>query len=372
MILHSSFVMPVMPGETPVDYASRLALQFSCSLKVFCSRIAVSRQKLLDGSPAAVDALRRACRLSDDTFVDTTFVGSEGRRVVLAGQSLSLDQVNREVLRLCPACVDEQLANGIGRCDVWARREWHILPLHVCDVHSIPMLILSSKKIDQNRGDFSRMLRQSQAEQSWRLDEMETVEESGLGHHIRKRLRGIEDGHWLSQLPLYAAIKTGEMIGTAALHGVQQAWRDLTATERFEAGRVGFDILAEGEVGLRRLFSDFQRNTVADAGSSGLRATFGRIHVSMLEWDDAAYDPLRNVLRQHIVETLPFGPGEVVLGQEVKKRRIHSARTVAPELGVSQLTAHKRLRLIGVLDETTKNLPWSQSTFDARLHPPAR
>lgn len=145
-------------------------------------------------------------------------------------------------------------------------------------------------------------------------------------------------------------------------------WKDLSVGERFEAGRVGFDVLSDGDEGLRRLFSEFQRNASVEADTAGLLSTFGRIYVSMSQWDDLAYDPLRSVLRQHIVETLPFGPGEVVLGHEVKERRIHSARTVAPELGLAQVTAHKRLRLIGVLDEATKNMPWSQSTFDARLH----
>ena len=63
----------------------------------------------------------------------------------------------------------------------------------------------------------------------------------------------------------------------------------------------------------------------------------------MSQGDDSAFEPLADVLRRHIIETMPFGPGDVVLGQDVTKRRLHSARTVAPELGLSIVTAHKRL-----------------------------
>jgi hypothetical protein len=192
--------------------------------------------------------------------------------------------------------------------------------------------------------------------------------ESGLGQHLRRRLRGIEDGHWLGRMPLYAAIKTAEMIGIAAVHGVRQVSTSLSHAERFEAARVGYDILGDGEAGLRELFSKFQRDFYAEASTAGLNSTFGRIYVSMFQVKDVAYDPLRDVLRRHIVETMPFGCGEIVMGQKVTERRVHSARTVAPELGLSAHTAHKRLRSIGVLGADCDELTFNQSTFDARVH----
>lgn len=192
--------------------------------------------------------------------------------------------------------------------------------------------------------------------------------ESGLGHHIRRRLRGLEDGHWLSRMPLYAAIKTADLIGVAARYGVQKPSQELDIAERFEAGRLGYEILGEGDVGLRNLFSRFQRVHSGETSSADLLPTFGRIHVSMLSWRDTAYDPLRDVLRQHLVETMAFGPGDVLFGKEITERRIHSGRTVAPELGLSPATARKRLRSIGVLAEATENPTWQQTFFDVRTH----
>jgi hypothetical protein len=368
MILHPSFVLPVMPNETPVGYASRLAHRLGCSLSALCNRIHVPLQKLLDGAPSAVASLREVCQLGDSTFAETTYVRSPGGRFMLAGESLSIDQVNREALRICPVCVEQQLAAGRDIHEIWSPREWHLTPLYVCDIHSVPIRMIDAHDLHRHRQDFAGLLSEAIAQRRLHSGKMEKVTESGLGHHIRRRLRGLDDDHWLARMPLYAAIKTAELIGVAALHGVRKASQELVLAERFEASRVGFEILSEGDLGLRNLFSRFQRDYSSETSATGLLQTFGRIHVYMLSWRDTAFDPIRDVLRRHVVETLPFGPGEILYGKEVTERSIHSARTAAPELGLSPMTARKRLRSIGVLAEATESPTWQQNFFDARTH----
>ncbi|RYG87288.1 MAG: hypothetical protein EON59_07875 [Alphaproteobacteria bacterium] len=334
MILHPSFVLSVVPGETPVGYASRVAFGLGISLRVFCSRTDIPLQKLFEGEAETIGTLRTVCQLPQDTFADTTFIATPGRRLMLAGQTLSIDQVNREALRVCPACIREQLSEGRGFHEIWSPREWSITPLHVCNIHAVPIVGITDVGGRSHRQDFAGRLREASIQGLLPSSTMESVPESGLGQHIRQRLLGVDVDHWLSRLPLYASIKTAYMIGSAAVHGVGQAWVDLSPAERFEVGRVGHDILNEGEAGLRGLFTEFQRSSFFEANTSGLLNTFGRIYVSMSQGDDSAFDPLADVLRRHIIDTMPFGPGDVVLGQEVTERRLHSARTVAPELGV--------------------------------------
>jgi hypothetical protein len=369
MILHPSFVLPVMPGETPVGYASRLALRIGCALPAFCKHIGITMQQLLDGAHTAIAMLCDACQLPHQTFSDTTYVVTPDHRIILAGEEFSADQVSREALRICPVCVQQQMAAGKELYQIWAPREWYLTPLYVCDVHSVPILAINKNDLGRGRQDFSALLQQAVLKGHLRERKIESVSESGLGQHIRRRLRGVDDRHWLSRIPLYAAIRTADLIGVAALHGVQQAWQDLDAAGRFEAGRAGYEILSDGNLGLRNLFSQFQQAHSGDSSKAELLLTFGRIHVAMLSWRHSAFDPLRDVLRQHLCETMAFGPGDVLYGKEITaERRIHSARTAAPELGLSPATAHKRLRHIGVLAERTDTPTWNQTFFDARIH----
>lgn len=369
MILHPSFVLPVMERETPVGYASRMALKMGCSLRVFCKRTGIPLQELLDGRPSAVALLRHLCQLPERAFADTTYVVAPGHRFFLAGQELSRDQVSREALRICPVCVERQISDGRDLHEISSPREWQLAPLYVCDIHAVPILAINERDIVRSgRQDFSRLLREALMQGRFPTGEIQHVTESGLGHHVRRRLRGVDDGHWLSRMPLYAAIKTAEMIGVAALHGVRKTSLELDIAERFEAGRVGYEILGEGDLGLRELFTGFQQDYSSETSATVLHQTFGRIYVNMASWRDAAFDPLRDVLRQHLIETLSFGPGEILLGKEVTERRIHSARTAALELGLSPITARRRLRSIGVLAEASEIPTWEQNFFDARTH----
>lgn len=368
MILHPSFVLPLMESETPVGYASRMALSMGCSMRAFCNRVKIPMQQLIDGEASAIAVLRHLCQMPESAFADTTYVSAPGHRVFLAGQELSRDLVTREALRVCPVCVEQQLSKGNGVHDAWIPREWYLIPLHVCDVHSVPMLTIVSEDWGRHRQDLAGRFKEAARLGQLRPETTETRTESGLGHHIRRRLRGVADDHWLSQMPLYAAIKTAYMVGSASVHGIGQAWVDLSLADRFEAGRVGFEILKDGEAGLRGLLSEFQRNFYAESNTAGLQSTFGRIYVSMVQGDDVAFDPLRDALRRHIIDTMPFGPGDIVLGREVQERRIHSARTVAPELGMTHPTALRRLRFIGVLDKATQDSALRETTFDAKAH----
>jgi hypothetical protein len=73
----------------------------------------------------------------------------------------------------------------------------------------------------------------------------------------------------------------------------------------------------------------------------GLRLAFGRLYEWLAhESDDAAYEPLRDIIRRHVIETMPLGPGDDVFGREVTVRRLHSVRSASLEMDVHP----KRLR----------------------------
>ena len=195
MILHPSFVLPVMPQETPVSYASRVALGIGCSFRALCKRTDIPLQKLYDGSPEAIALLCHVCQLPQDTFAASTFVTASGRRLTLAGQMLSTDQVNRDALRICAVCVEQQLAEGRGFNEIASPREWSITPLHVCDIHSVPMLTIAEPST-RLRPDFAARLRDAWREGLARPDSIRVTVESGLGplrsrHAFRRSSRSL-------------------------------------------------------------------------------------------------------------------------------------------------------------------------------------
>jgi hypothetical protein len=131
-----------------------------------------------------------------------------------------------------------------------------------------------------------------------------------------------------------------------------------------EAHRLGFAIAGEGEAGIRRLLSRLQRDCPTDDGHAGPQAAFGLLY----EWAArTARDrgPLAALLRRHIVETTPVGPGDVVLGEAVTARRIHSVRTLAVGLGLDARRLRKLLEARGLITPEMRGLPDNRVIFDA-------
>lgn len=68
---------------------------------------------------------------------------------------------------------------------------------------------------------------------------------------------------------------------------------------------------------------------------------------------DAQYDPLKDLVRNYIVETFPFGRGEIVLGQVVEQRRVHNLSTFARGCRASAKRSREALVAAGFLRSST-------------------
>ncbi|MEE1613447.1 hypothetical protein [Microvirga sp. CF3016] len=77
-----------------------------------------------------------------------------------------------------------------------------------------------------------------------------------------------------------------------------------------------------------------------------------------------ALDPVRDIVRNHVAETMPVGPGELVLGQEVT-RRVHSVHSAATEYGVHPKRLRKLLHATGRIADLDAELSDERVLFDA-------
>jgi hypothetical protein len=167
-------------------------------------------------------------------------------------------------------------------------------------------------------------------------------------------------------MPFYAAVRLCETVGAVIVKGIGTGFRGLTDDEWWQAGKEGFDLLADGPHGIRDLLGQFAASFWDRKGSARGKAWLGRLH----EWlnnevaQDASYEPVRTIIRDHLIETLPLGPGDEILGQPVTERRLWSVHSAAREIG-----AHpKRLRTL--LAESgfipgNKDLTDDRATFPA-------
>ena len=344
-----SLRVPLGVGETAASFCSRLALRNGCrSAAEFCRDVGLQFAHVIAGRRAALVRLAELGGVRLDVLFGATLRRSP-RGYECGTQSLSVSTVDRNRLRVCPACLLEDMErwNRYGDAGPYSRSIWWLPPIRTCETHSIEIVELPNSKHFASmplsaRQDFTVLLRPSLRElPRWR-ETARRREPTGLERYLRARIIGTidVDHNWLAALPFYGVAHACEMFGTAMVKGPRVRVGAFTEDDWREVGEAGFSVLAGGP---ERIGSELDRlwNTEVPGYGTGLRSYLGEFH----RWLDSArsdrsYDPLRDLVRENALNAFAFAPEDVIFGEPVGTRRFHSVQSVSSETGVH----HKRLR----------------------------
>ena len=99
------------------------------------------------------------------------------------------------------------------------------------------------------------------------------------------------------------------------------------------AHHTGFAVLSEGEASLRTALR--QQAESSDGVQVAPHQTFGKLYAGLGGYlADNQFAPFRTILRGCILETWPIAAGDVVLGEIVPERILHTPTTAAKETGL--------------------------------------
>jgi hypothetical protein len=126
----------------------------------------------------------------------------------------------------------------------------------------------------------------------------------------------------------------------------------------------GFEVAKGGEEAIHRALRRLQNlvETPQDGPKKIYPALYDRLSHDYA--DDPDYATFRRILRGHMAESWPLGPGDELMGEPVHERRLHSVTTAAQETGVDPRRLRKLLVAAGLLAEDD-DLPDSWAVFDA-------
>lgn len=369
--LHPSMTVYLRDGEHQTSYCSRSALHVGRSGRDFCRDIGQSFQDVVDGNIATLEALAFRTRANVDLLVAGAVVRIGERRFSIGGQTLVRDTLSRNSLRVCPHCLLNDIEKGVEPMAVrpFGRTIWLVEPIRTCPVHDLGLVIVAKDDHPQRVHDFAALI-QPAVPRIGQIAEAATRRSSStFERHLLARCEGhdTDDAPFLHALPLYAAAKVCEVIGAIATHGIRFRADRLSDAEWHEAGAVGFGIASGGEDGIRNFLSGLQDRVRSAKGDWGPRLVFGRLYEWLAhESEDAAYEPLRDIIRRHAIETMPLGPGDDVFGHEVTVRRLHSIRSASLEMGAHPKRLRKLLHAAGHVPSESLELSDSWVTFDAQ------
>ncbi|WP_461428501.1 TniQ family protein [Gymnodinialimonas sp.] len=344
--------------ETPASYVSRLACENGLSgAHEFCVDQDLDMQGIADGNPWMLQKLGHLGGLTSDEIFRWSIEKLKNTQYRIANQLIERRWIVRTSLRLCPCCVAQTMhPDDEG---IVGQATWHIPFMRQCPQHGVLLRSFERVGYAGSVHDFTKRC----LEQRWdimRAAEDATVSApSGLSSYIEARAMGAPLPRWIDALECNAAAYFCELLGLLVDRGADVGISALTNDERRQVGDIGYRITSGGTKDVVEALRELPRPRVKSKAQAHLGSLYQWLSRSAL---DVQYDPLKDLIRDYIVETFPVGPGETVFGQIVEQRRVHNLSTFARDCRVSTKRSRQALVAAGFLRSSiaTSDNPISQ------------
>lgn len=363
-----SVKLPLAPFETATSYVARLAAVNDCEVPEFCRDLGFELQDAVKGRDRALRRLaevtgapldrliRHSLRKRDDAFF-------------LNGEVLARPYLRRARTFVCSDCIRADVTNGSGPRHLrpYSRDRWSLDPIRSCHEHETMLVEMYAEANGTLGYDFPTAVVMADPE-PWAMPSVPApLGVSPYEAYLLNRIDGSNiELSWLDTFPWYAAARLCEMLGAISLDGARVRTEDYSFLQWYRAGAEGYRIATEGPAGITGLLDRLKESFFEAKADWGLRSTFGRLY-EWLAYEDAdpAFNPVRDILREFAIGTMPFGEGDVIFDRPVEKRRVHSVRSAHLETELHPKRLRKLLVQAGIVSRRDLALPDDRILFDA-------
>lgn len=359
----------LLPDESVPSWVSRLA---ACnhidSAHEFCLDMGFRYQDCVAGKPSTL------AKLSELTGTPLATIAQASLQIrkpnyLFRGERFSTHTLRHRWLYICPACIRNDFATqSMDRNYLpYGRLSWQFSFMRTCPLHKCPIVEIA-KLPDRYSGGFLYHLKLHRQIIDCLAQNATVREPSIVQEYAISRLFGpAPQSHWLNSLSLYAAIITCESLGALLTIGPSADLSRMSEPELDHAGSVGFEVARGGEAGIRKVLSEAQASHrtmhTRREKIGSLYGPFYHAFARKIKSIDCA--PIRDLLRRHIIDTMPVGPGDIILHQTVEKRVIHSVWTAAQETGRHPQRLRNILAAAGMIASDHRHYPSHKVLFDA-------
>lgn len=282
------------------------------------------------------------------------------------GEIFGSRALRNPVMRGCPRCLAEDAARRpeAPLAAMVMRGEWQMRDAGICLRHESLLVELWSATRTDHRFDIgSRLEEIRSALLSGHFDQPRVVP-APYDIWVDSRLATGADPTWLGGISLYAGTTICGLLG-AELLGPDENLAVPPAQRHRRALVEGFDALRDGEEAFGAVLDELvSRATGAlDEPAKAFGGLFRKLSRDLVA--DDAFAPFRDSLRDCILSHWPLAPEEILLGEPVGERRLHSVVTAAREAGIWAKGLDAMLTEAGAF-ATDDARPHSRKTFVAK------
>lgn len=336
-----SLAFPTQSYETATSYGSRLA-RFVRAADPFdlCLDMGLDWKSVVRGDPLSIRRLA-SCGGAPPNELERWSVQAVGPlRFRIGGDVVPNKTLLRSRLRVCPACILEDVAVG-GLRRAYRRMHWNLQAIRTCETHGLPLLKLPW--LEHTFGNYDIVARVeatlpliTRATQTARARYFSDYE-----RYLLARLQGVRATPHLDAMPLAFFVRFSEALGLTRV-GYRGAARDADDDLLHEAGSAGFEILREGPEAflgeLERLQSDPLQSNAShklDLGPLWIWLNCGG--------KDEGMATLRDVVREHVFRNYPVEAGTIVLGEACPRTQVFSINSAKRAFGISRARLNAKL-----------------------------
>jgi predicted HTH domain antitoxin len=360
--------VPFSSGESFASFCSRLAeANNSGSLQTFCSDLGIPHRSVRLGLECAVSAIGTLAD-TDQELLRSGLATRTEAGYLINGEILTGVHYIRSAIRYCPHCLREDLNRIAGPASSrpYGRLAWNIGFIRSCEAHGV-LLSCAHKTIGIDlRDDFSRIWNGLPPHE--RECEPPAAETTAFERYVLKRASGRAEGSgWVDMLPLYVVGHLSDIVGAVITHGRAFRSTDLDALDWLTAGQTGFDVLRSGQDAFGDFLRSMQEGFLAKnrndyAGPALYGTLFRRLEQQI---DDPNFDGIRELIRKTAIETLPFGPDDLLFGKLDMPRKLHSIQTASKQSGIRVKRLRRQLVHEGLIEKKDMRRPAHRVFVDA-------
>jgi hypothetical protein len=325
--------------ETPLSFAARLAaLHTGGRLVPFLNDIGVNPVRLATGDRASIERLAAASGVDPERLLRNAAVSVAKRRYDLRGHAVTAEFLSSPDTVFCPDCLqedDERASKPGGRR---GRFVWTLRAVRTCPVHHVPLVKRRRERWDDQFHELDRRVPERGGRLETLIRGLKMRTPSPLQDYVLARLAGQTGPSWLDGQTLEQAVRTTELLGVLLAFGPKLDLNRLPEADWDHAGAVGYRFTSRGESGIREALGLAQA-AFEGKGKPGRRKVFGHLYEWLLS-KRTTQDPgeIKRIFREHIFETMEVATGEIILGEPLDKRRLHSVESLAKAQGLDART----------------------------------
>nr|WP_162623807.1 TniQ family protein [Paracoccus saliphilus] len=357
--------------ETVPSLVARLAASKGVTLYQLALDLGGSLKRLVNQDRVVLENLAAWAGLEDaqlEELLSWTGEPIGDVRMRFRGEIFVSRALRNPVVQGCPQCLrDDALSAPEDPLAAMAMRgHWQMREMVICATHGALLVPLWTAQHPTGRNDLTARLTEILPNILSRALDGPVAVPTGYDRWLEQRLDGGEDTTWLSGQSLHAATTFCRLLGGELLRVNGHDEADPQAF-RHASLAAGFDVVRRGPDAIRRALHDLAAE--ADGFLDEPQKAFGSVWKDMrdVHQDNEAFKTFADIVLAVVLDIWPIAEGAVLLGQEVSQRRLHSVRTAAMALRVTERRLRPLLVEAGVISADDPR-PDSRAVFDAQAH----